>query len=612
MCFLHQSKQVRCSTSPPKPLLTGQTITESSRTEQKVDIEGSYFQTLQDSLEENQNQQTEDESAMPESLHLDRKMIWKHKLSSSEITTLNTKLSEILDRGLTLREKVLQPFWNQQSKEISKKLLLPTEIGSVDSVLSCSNASYGIAPMGKSWFSIKKKHLQRKNSPTTSSQSSPFSLHDYMDLEAIQSKNKSNEQQKLKTLKIRIFPTNDQKNQLKIMFEQYKWYYNSLITMFYQHFNFTDSEVYSNYKFSYPFIRDSILNKYRYTEDVDIDKGIALVDFVYNENQNTPHKPDFFPEAHSRIPRGAAFKFTGNINSCLANKRAGNTDSFGIGFMKKKKDPYVYFEDSKFPAFIKSIDSKYWYKDKNKRNRSILSFKDIFNSTQKRGLQVSHDKLEDKYYIYYTVDYDWFPENDKRIDIQGRYSSKGTRIISLDPGIRKFLVGYDPENSIITVADNENIKIVNLLAEIDHLNSLGKPTKCLWRKIQNIVDELHWKSINFLVSNYDCIICPTFPIKQMVKSRKISKETKRLMYMFSFYRFKTKLKFKCDMYGKTVFFVDESYTSKTCCRCGHLTDVKGAEIYTCKKCKLVIDRDYNGTINILIKFLTELYAGANL
>ena len=74
------------------------------------------------------------------------------KLNSSNQDILTTQLSEILDQGLTLKEKDFKPFWTKQSEEISKKLWLPTKTDYQDSVLTCSKVSSLNTPMGKSWF----------------------------------------------------------------------------------------------------------------------------------------------------------------------------------------------------------------------------------------------------------------------------------------------------------------------------------------------------------------------------------------------------------------------------------------------------------------------------
>ena len=75
------------------------------------------------------------------------------------------------------------------------------------------------------------------------------------------------------------------------------------------------------------------------------------------------------------------------------------------------------------------------------------------------------------------------------------------------------------------------------------------------------------------------------------------------MNMFSFYKFKEKLKYKCSVYGKKLYIVDESFTSKTCGSCGSMNDMKGKEVYKCKSCGLEVDRDINGSRNILLKHI---------
>jgi putative transposase len=48
--------------------------------------------------------------------------------------------------------------------------------------------------------------------------------------------------------------------------------------------------------------------------------------------------------------------------------------------------------------------------------------------------------------------------------------------------------------------------------------------------------------------------------------------------------------------------VNESYTSKTCGKCGEINNKLGSQsIFKCKTCKIEIDRDINAARNICIK-----------
>ena len=90
----------------------------------------------------------------------------------------------------------------------------------------------------------------------------------------------------------------------------------------------------------------------------------------------------------------------------------------------------------------------------------------------------------------------------------------------------------------------------------------------------------------------------------MLKSKKLSRKTKRLMCMFSFYSFKEKLKWKCDTYRKKLVIVDESYTSCTCGMCGKINNTGSNEVFHCVYCGVELDRDVQGSRNILLKNIT--------
>src|SRR6478736_6383638 len=71
----------------------------------------------------------ERESAMQESAELIKKKISNDKSSNSKRTILLMKSSKTLDRDSTGIEKDLQPFWTESSRDLSKRLWLPTKTG---------------------------------------------------------------------------------------------------------------------------------------------------------------------------------------------------------------------------------------------------------------------------------------------------------------------------------------------------------------------------------------------------------------------------------------------------------------------------------------------------
>ena len=73
------------------------------------------------------------------------------------------------------------------------------------------------------------------------------------------------------------------------------------------------------------------------------------------------------------------------------------------------------------------------------------------------------------------------------------------------------------------------------------------------------------------------------------------------------YMFKRYLKYKGMRYGTNIFDVNEAYTSQTCSNCGCMSKTyNNNRLKTCSSCKYQIDRDINGSKNILLKCVTEM------
>lgn len=518
-----------------------------------------------------------------------------------------TLLLKTLDQVSTSREKDFKPFWNTHSKEMSERLSSHIKTDCVVSVLTCSSQSYP-SPMGRSWFSITETPLQQKSSQTTLLPSLPSLLPDCMDLGAIKSKRKltisSNKKKNvmIKTLKGRILPTKEEETQLKMMMEQSRWYYNFLVGAINSHYS--KEKMIEDGGFSYYHIRD-LLTSYVYKEEIKNDIIHRYFEERPDKNTNTQQVvPSWWDgKVHNRLPRGVAKKITQNLNSMITNYIQKNISDFELRCRSIKKTPndFLLFEDKSFPTFISKMKGQYWFTGKNGRRKRCL-FQDLINQTDPKGVEITYEKATGKYFFHYPVDADFYPEGDRRNENQVRSQFlDGERIISLDPGVRKFMVGYDPNGKVVFIGKDAHKEILLLLHEADKTKN-----KKTWRKVKNKVAELHWKTINYLMLNYDHIMIPEFKISKMLKGKKISRQTKRMLCMYSFYSFMLKLEYKCKKNGKKLYVVDESYTSKTCTLCGEINEVGGSEVYKCKGCKNEVDRDVNGSRNILIKNLKSL------
>ena len=185
------------------------------------------------------------------------------------------------------------------------------------------------------------------------------------------------------------------------------------------------------------------------------------------------------------------------------------------------------------------------------------------------------------------------------------------RSISLDPGVRTFLTGYAFDNTDNTNAteyhigtNNDRIsKLLNKLDKPVHNKGYKKYQQRIRDKIKNSIDDLHWKTANFLCRNYYNIAIGKINTQSCISNETstLSNMTKRLLVSLSHFKFRQRLEYKAKEYLCNLKIVDESYTSKTCSSCGNVkNDLGGNKVYDCTNCKFNIDRDVNGARNILM------------
>jgi putative transposase len=84
----------------------------------------------------------------------------------------------------------------------------------------------------------------------------------------------------------------------------------------------------------------------------------------------------------------------------------------------------------------------------------------------------------------------------------------------------------------------------------------------------------------------------------------------RDIYSLSHCKFRERLLYRAKVTpGTTVILCKESFTTKTCGKCGKLTDVGINKVYSCMHCEYKADRDVHGARNIFIRSLTKFFEG---
>lgn len=267
------------------------------------------------------------------------------------------------------------------------------------------------------------------------------------------------------------------------------------------------------------------------------------------------------------------------------------------------------------------------FRSRKDKNQSILIPKKSINT---KGFYISHlgkmktkedisrpscnsrlswDKHTDKYHLCLVNGFTLGKHKEKKED--GKHP-----FIALDPGSRTFLSGYYG-TGICEFGKKDIARIYRLNLHSDNLKSkmatlgarkryrLRKAVRRLQERTKNIMDECHKKIANFLCKNFQNVIIPEFSTKQ-ISQTSIHKRVKRNLFSWSHYAFRQRLMSKAIELGTTVRFVNESYTTKTCTRCGWQHPNMGAKkVFKCGGCHLKIDRDLNGARNIMLRALLD-------
>lgn len=263
------------------------------------------------------------------------------------------------------------------------------------------------------------------------------------------------------------------------------------------------------------------------------------------------------------------------------------------------------------------------YKTKKDLKQSIVLFKDTFS---KKGFNASYlgpmkqknlfKNIKKDCRLQYIPTLDTFKlviPFDKKSDKQ----TPLTNAIALDPGSRTFLSGYSPCFHTLEIGKgiekfNRDIKRdINIMkSRMSKINnkkkkrSLRKAIKRKQLKLENLRNELHWKSINFLTKNYNIIMLGDLSTKSISsKKNNLNKKTKNDFSFLSLFLFKQRLEQRCLENGNTFLFVDEHNTSKECTKCHAINHKLGsAKIFNCPSCGLKTHRDFgNAARNIYMK-----------
>ncbi len=190
-----------------------------------------------------------------------------------------------------------------------------------------------------------------------------------------------------------------------------------------------------------------------------------------------------------------------------------------------------------------------------------------------------------------------------------KYSINPASIVGLDLGIKDFIVTSNGEKLKNEVKINEKRP-----KELQKWLSRCKPgsknrykvklkIQRLYLKIRNARKHMIYKLANNILKENDIVAVESLDVKSMYQVHKIAKHLKNLPIR----EFIRVLKYKSNWLGKKVIEINKYYPSSQCCnRCDYKNEeVKDLSVrkWTCPKCGLIHDRDINASINIMFEGL---------
>lgn len=138
----------------------------------------------------------------------------------------------------------------------------------------------------------------------------------------------------------------------------------------------------------------------------------------------------------------------------------------------------------------------------------------------------------------------------------------------------------------------------NKFVKTNNIVKLERQIKLIHRKLANIRNNhIHQATANIIKLRPYRVVMEDLNISGMMKNKHLSEKIQEQ----KLYEFIRQMKYKCEFNGIEFVQVDRFYpSSKTCCCCGNIK--KNLELkdrkYKCDKCRMVMDRDKNASINL--------------
>jgi len=367
-------------------------------------------------------------------------------------------------------------------------------------------------------------------------------------------------------VKVRLIPDKEQEKLLWQSSGTARWTYNWCL----------DKQI-NNYKNGSKFIPDGVMRKeltelkkseeYKWLNNISAQIPKQAIKDCCNAFKKFFNKESNFPKFKSRKKSIPSFyndthKLSVKETSVLIEK---------VGWIELSEDNRIPVKSDKIKYYNPRIihDGKYWYISvgiDEKADGQELSDKSIGIDVGIKDLAICSNGLKFK------------------------NINKTKKVKKLKKKLRRFQRQVSRKYQI----NKEGEKF----AKTNNIIKLERKIKLLHRKLKNIRNNyIHQSTSTIVKAKPRRVVMETLNISGMMKNKHLSKAIQEQCL----YKFKETLRYKCEKYGIQFVEADKFYpSSKMCSHCGYIKkDLKLSDrTYICPECGLVIDRDYNASINL--------------
>jgi len=601
--------------SPTPPPEDGETLAQSKPLKRLVDTTATSSKTSLTSDQTPRPQKvkaSDEESPTVGSAPPSKRTTSKGKNRASRKLTPTTKLSETSGLGSTSKEEDFCEWLTPYCKETSKKLLSRIKTGSAGSPLT-SSSGYAREETQISWcksrsYVPRNKSSQRILWPSFTSSPANSTAHD-----GTKSKESNKDPTPMRSRRIRIKTTPEQARILRFWMKTHRQTYNEALRLV------KDKKAKVNLCLKKLVVTRRETDKGSKFEAMKKSPADVRVSAIRSLCKNFASAKAAYAQRKRNIKAG-------KIKNKRRRKKKLNTERHRF---KTNKPFEVKYKSRQLNSDTFDLEPKsLWMCKKN-----LTMFGS--NSKYRLNLKVSESLSETRTQpsrmckIAYCFGRWYFivPEEvEHHVGDNTSASGEEERIVGIDPGLRKAFTcvsnfGRIDEIGIKTSETMKKLKkkreAILAAAKEATLTAKKKKLKRAWYRVnaraKDLVTDLHFKTIRFLLDNYDVIILGKINVQQLLSKEGQSQFNKDMFRFLSHFLFRQRLLMKTDILpSKKVIIQNESYTTQTCVRCGVLkTDVGAAAVYNCSRCMFKIGRDISGASNILLRCASESYQQAS-